>query len=789
MNQSNAACLRLAVLAEYGVVKRKDAQTERLIVSKFIHPYSLQLSAYPKGVRPQYRDYLQAKSFVEDVTESVEKVQYSISESSREMIGTMEQIHERGYELVASAISGVGDQLSEGFETVSWKLDDISGGIDALNAKFDWGFSRMIAGIGRVNDSLQELIAVAKTPAETWAYEQYEIARDAIRRALYPEAVDALLKAINGHGDHVGYKLEFRFHYMLGILYLGDAQNTDPAVLDLAKAEASFLTAARYAKTDYPKETGVALTAAGWAAYCQGKLKEAESHTQQAISIYPQHGEAVYQLAKVQMHTDRPREAIPNLRRSAELDAHYTIRAATDPDFLKYETDVQNLIDALRREAERLASPAINDGKRELSALEEWRAEKAFEPEIKMLDELFARTERNYGANTFLGYLDAKTMADRLSGLGRRLLKEQRQHFGNEVNAGFTRLSEAQSKLKPRAEGLGCWRSSFQTASELLGKVHPGVETHIEYTQKIALLNQAHEALRQSGEECQRQIGERKSGSKLAGTILGAIIGVFAGLIPVAIVVVVLAAIIATILWAISNQDLNAPGSWERFHQPLEKILFLIGMIAACVIGAIAFRKRFLAKHEAFVQTLGVGPSFTGIVGRIKRPAPLFDEHFVKTGKAEVGKTYQGKVVRIETYGAFVEFLPGQSGLVHISELADSHVKRVEDIVRVGDEIYVKHLGTDEKGRVRLSRKQAKSPVVPAPNDLAKALIYPLVTVDEIPLPETIQSGTVRFSNDRLALWKLDKVGRLNVDPAANSPAEMQSFQSSLEAELAKRDC
>ena len=59
--------------------------------------------------------------------------------------------------------------------------------VNRLNAKFDWGFSQLIAGIGRTNDSLEELIATAKTPAETWAYEQHEIARDAIRRELYPE--------------------------------------------------------------------------------------------------------------------------------------------------------------------------------------------------------------------------------------------------------------------------------------------------------------------------------------------------------------------------------------------------------------------------------------------------------------------------------------------------------------------------------------------------------------------------------------------------------------------------
>ena len=61
----------------------------------------------------------------------------------------------------------------------------------------------------------------------------------------------------------------------------------------------------------------------------------------------------------------------------------------------------------------------------------------------------------------------------------------------------------------------------------------------------------------------------------------------------------------------------------------------------------------------------------------------------------------------IKEFGAFVEFLPGKDGLVHISELANFRVKKTEDIVKVGDEITVKCLGVDEKGRVRLSRKAA----------------------------------------------------------------------------------
>jgi polyribonucleotide nucleotidyltransferase len=77
------------------------------------------------------------------------------------------------------------------------------------------------------------------------------------------------------------------------------------------------------------------------------------------------------------------------------------------------------------------------------------------------------------------------------------------------------------------------------------------------------------------------------------------------------------------------------------------------------------------------------------------------------TAEAEIGKIYRGRVVTIKEFGCFVEFLPGKDGLCHISELANFRVKQTEDIVKMGDEIWVKCLGVDEKGRVKLSRKAA----------------------------------------------------------------------------------
>jgi polyribonucleotide nucleotidyltransferase len=77
------------------------------------------------------------------------------------------------------------------------------------------------------------------------------------------------------------------------------------------------------------------------------------------------------------------------------------------------------------------------------------------------------------------------------------------------------------------------------------------------------------------------------------------------------------------------------------------------------------------------------------------------------TKDVEVGKEYLGRVTRIMNFGAFVEILPGKEGLVHISQLADYRVPRVEDVVSIGDELMVIVTEIDRMGRVNLSRRAA----------------------------------------------------------------------------------
>ena len=79
--------------------------------------------------------------------------------------------------------------------------------------------------------------------------------------------------------------------------------------------------------------------------------------------------------------------------------------------------------------------------------------------------------------------------------------------------------------------------------------------------------------------------------------------------------------------------------------------------------------------------------------------------------EVEVGKIYEAKVVKVEDFGCFVQLWPGCEGMVHVSQLAHERVDKASDVVSVGDEIIVKALGMDKRGRQNFSRKDA----LPAP--------------------------------------------------------------------------
>jgi polyribonucleotide nucleotidyltransferase len=77
------------------------------------------------------------------------------------------------------------------------------------------------------------------------------------------------------------------------------------------------------------------------------------------------------------------------------------------------------------------------------------------------------------------------------------------------------------------------------------------------------------------------------------------------------------------------------------------------------------------------------------------------------SAEAEEGRIYEGTVTGIKEFGAFVEILPGMDGLCHISELADARIRTVEDVCKIGDKMWVKVIAVDDRGRIKLSRREA----------------------------------------------------------------------------------
>jgi polyribonucleotide nucleotidyltransferase len=185
--------------------------------------------------------------------------------------------------------------------------------------------------------------------------------------------------------------------------------------------------------------------------------------------------------------------------------------------------------------------------------------------------------------------------------------------------------------------------------------------------------------------------------------------------------------------------DLKLPGiphsiMTEAIHQARDARMKVLDVMAE----AIHLPRKELSKYAPRIETVKIHPdkiglligpggkTIKGIVAETGAEINIDDDGSVHiysasrdslnrakeiisgmTKEIEVGEIYHGRVVSIKEFGAFVEVLPGKDGLVHISELADFRVKNVEDVVKVGDLVWVKCIGIDEKGRVKLSRKAA----------------------------------------------------------------------------------
>lgn len=279
--------------------------------------------AYSAGLN--WPDYLKVNE-IRDVGEDVRNVQYEISSANKSLIATNEQLTQVISRESQDASAQICSSIDGGFYEISGQLQGLQDTVSDLIDVIRFGFENLTKAVDRLNDSIIELIKIARTPAQTWAYNQFEIAREAYTKKLYPEALEALDQAISGRGDNPGYQLEYRFHFLKGDILLGNAKSLDLSVINAAAAEQSFSYAARYAYDEYPQEAAKAFIAAAFAAYIQGKIPQSIEYCKKGIALNNSIGEGWFQLAKNHMHLGHIDKALPSLKNAIDINREYVFK-------------------------------------------------------------------------------------------------------------------------------------------------------------------------------------------------------------------------------------------------------------------------------------------------------------------------------------------------------------------------------------------------------------------------------------------------------------------------------
>jgi len=250
-------------------------------------------------------------------------IEHAVSRVSEGLVRIEHEIEETNLNL-----EQIDDTLRQGFVILHFDLEKVAQSLTDMSALFEWSFGKLNTRLGAIHDTLEELLRTAKNPEQTWAFEQFEIARDAFERCLFEESLQYVTRAIHGHQSHTGYLLEHRFHHLLGAIRLGDNKNTSENVVNLPEAEMAFLAASRYAASAYKEDASRAMCCAGHAAYCQGKVALAEQYTKNALRLHQKLPQGHYQLARIMVHVNNVHDGLLSLNDAISLDPLYAIRAS-----------------------------------------------------------------------------------------------------------------------------------------------------------------------------------------------------------------------------------------------------------------------------------------------------------------------------------------------------------------------------------------------------------------------------------------------------------------------------
>lgn len=255
---------------------------------------------------------------------------------SHEGFKTRQALHQ-GFSKIDNTLNQGFAKLDEGLDRVDGRLQE---GFEQIGRTLEQGFAHTIEELAILRSSFEELLAIARTPSHTAALEHFRVARDSYVRGLLPEAIEELDKAIGGvQGVSAGYKTEWRFHALRGLIYLGLGRAHDDPFVNPIRAIQSFELALRYLEPNDDERRSAFLCCAGRARM----LLELESEDTaawglllEAIRLNDHNVDAYLTLARLASRLGWLDEGTSHIHRACQLDGTLYALVEVDPCLAPY---------------------------------------------------------------------------------------------------------------------------------------------------------------------------------------------------------------------------------------------------------------------------------------------------------------------------------------------------------------------------------------------------------------------------------------------------------------------
>lgn len=267
------------------------------------------------------------------------------------------------------------DLQRKSFEEISEKLADVTDGIYKLDRSvrgvqksIEAGFVSIGEQLMTNNQTLSELLHVAKTPEETWAREQFRNAKLLFENNIYDEALVCIDRAIEGEGSQLGFKYDHSYYLLRGLIRLGNRLNFREPVVSLSEAQSNFLLAAKYtlprgkvSEREIASAKGQAYALHAWASYCIGDPQLAINSYRTAVQLDPRETKNRFFLGKVLFHAKQLAEGAGELEHCLRADVAFEELARSDGDYMSEQGRITETVNSLRNEyREKLTSDFDN---------------------------------------------------------------------------------------------------------------------------------------------------------------------------------------------------------------------------------------------------------------------------------------------------------------------------------------------------------------------------------------------------------------------------------------------